>query len=206
MARIILASTSPTRIGILRNAGVPSRRCRRGSTSGWSRRRWPHPARQPARSRWRWPRPRRWVSARPTARPMSSAPTRRSRPGASAGTSRQRWGRRATSSSRSPARSHQLHSAVVGVHDGTVELAPSRQRGHDHASPVPGRDRRLSRPRRRDGARRASAPIRSKAPASSFSTGSRATISPSSGCRSCRSSNGCARRARWDDTRTRLAA
>ena len=60
--------------------------------------------------------------------------------------------------------------AVVGVHDGTVVWRHLDSARPDHAAPVAGRDRRLSRPGRRDGARRASAPIRSKARASSSST------------------------------------
>ena len=55
-------------------------------------------------------------------------------------------------------------------------------------------DRRLSRAQSATRRWRASAPTRSKVPAFSSSTGSKATISPSSACRSCRFSIGCARR------------
>ncbi len=95
-------------------------------------------------------------------------------------------------------RTHHLQTAVVGVRDGAVrwrhlESAAMTMRPLSAAEV----DRYLASSARRRWP--ASAPIRSRDQASSSSTGSTATISRSSDCRSCRCSNGCGRRGLWGE-------
>ena len=120
MARLILASKSPARVMLLKNAGisfeaVPASLDERAVEAPLIA----PPVARRARSRWRSPRRRQSRSAAPSRRPSSSAPTRR-------------WIRRARAGPKPASleearrhlnlsgRTHALHSGVAGARNGEI--------------------------------------------------------------------------------------